>query len=885
LYQIPGSGNLFGNMTAEQWQSVEHHFAALTELPPELVGPALATIADDTVRSEVAELLRHVAGADTIAGVVAAIAWKVEDPPAPGLDADAVRRERIGPYRLVRRIGQGGQGTVFEAVRDDGTFAQQVAIKVVTWETDSEPGRERFRQERQILAGLAHPSIARLFDGGEMPGGAPYLVMEFVDGQPLTKAAQDWPLRRKLELFLAIAAGVAYAHANLIVHRDLKPGNILVTADGSPKLLDFGIAKLLDSDADVTRTAAHALTPAYASPEQILAKPVTTASDVYALGVVLYELLTGRKPYAVDTTTFSELTRAICEQPPVPSGLDEELDAVLMMALRKEPERRYAGVREFAADVQRFLDKRPVAARPDTSWYRARKYVRRHWAGVLATMLVLVAIGAGTSIALYQARLASRRFDQVRKLANRFLFDFDKEIAPIPGTVKARQMIVSTALEYLDSLEKDSRGDLQLQWELASAYAKVADVQGSNFSPSLNHPQDAAASLRKALVLARPLADDGRLSPEQKTALVSMLRNLQAIFDGIGDPNSAEQIGLEQVARSAQLPLIEQDRSAGMLGFTYMVKGDLEKARELFDKSLQISRQLAASDPSWTNRLHLASSLRQVGQVLWNLARPDEALPLLHESVALYRQCIRERPQELNVRRSLVTSLDILAQVFGSSLFPSLGRPAEAQDIYQEMIDLMEARLKADPRDRSTQHDLAAVIERAGADIAVINPEKALTFARRAVELKDASDDNLTDKVGPRIRLAEVLVALKRYGEAARRLEEDAPLLARDDYESETDMDFAWAHLEMARGNTTQAADWCSKGVSAAEKALNVKPTPSNALAIARVLELGARVQPVSAPAYRRRLIEVWQDQDRRFPGSALIRRRAVEAEKNLTAH
>jgi tetratricopeptide (TPR) repeat protein len=238
--------------------------------------------------------------------------------------------------------------------------------------------------------------------------------------------------------------------------------------------------------------------------------------------------------------------------------------------------------------------------------------------------------------------------------------------------VKAREMIVSTALEYLDSLARDTRGDPQLQWKLASAYAKVAEVQGSNFAPSLNHPKDAVASAQKALSLARPLDDRGRLNAEQRAGLVIMLRNLQATLDGIGEFDQAVKTGEEQVARSAGLPLSVQDNSVAFLGTTYMWKGDLEKAHVLFEQSLRLARQTAASNPSWSNRLHLAGSLRQLGQVMWSLTRLEEARALLLEGVSLYRQCIQEQPQP-NAQRNLGISLDVLGQVGGIHLLPKPG--------------------------------------------------------------------------------------------------------------------------------------------------------------------------------------------------------------------
>ncbi len=838
---------------------------------------------------------------------------------SPGEGAGKV----IGRYRLLQKLGEGGMGEVWLAEQRE-PVRRRVALKLVKSGMNSREVIARFESERQALALMDHPVIAKVLDGGATPEGGPYFVMDYVAGVPITTYCDTHKLTttERLELFIHVCEGVQHAHQKAIIHRDLKPSNVLVTEvdrRALPKIIDFGVAKALTQKLTdstmLTRAGVPVGTPAYMSPEQALSsgEDIDTRTDVYSLGVVFYELLAGTPPIELRKIAFDEFLRRLREEdPPKPSTrirtqgqaassdvgrkrqtapttlarqLRGDLDSIALRALEKERSRRYPSPADFAVDIQRYLRGEPVLAVPASVSYRARKFVRRHWGGVLAALLALTGVCGGAGIAIYQARVAQQRFDQVRKLANRFLFDFDKEIAPIPGTVKAREMIVSTALEYLNSLAKESGGDPQLQWELASAYAKVADVQGSSFSPSLNHPKAAVASLQKALSLARPLADQHRLTPEQKTELVTMLRNLQATLNGIGDYDLSEKTGLEQVARSADLPLIVRDRSAGMLGVTYLWKGDLEKAMELFDKSLQISRQMAASDPSWTNRSHLASSLLFLGQTQWSLARLDEARSLMEESVARFRQCVSERPQEVNAHHNFGVALDILAQVLGSALYPSLERPAESERIYVELIAMKEARLAADPKDRSTQHDLGAVIERAGADLTGLKPEKALAYTRRAVELRDASDDNPAEKVGPRVRLAEAHMALKQYGEAVRRLEEAQLLLGRGDYENERDLDLGWARLEAARGDPLQAADWCVKAISGGEKALSAKPVPADALPLARALELGARMRQDRAPAYRRRVLEVWQDQNRRYPGIPYIQRRVAEGERNLAAH
>jgi non-specific serine/threonine protein kinase/serine/threonine-protein kinase len=827
----------------------------------------------------------------------------------------------IGRYKLLQKIGEGGMGEVWLAEQRE-PIRRRVAVKLIRSGMNRREVNARFESERQALAMMDHPAIAKVLDGGATQQGDPYFVMEYVAGLPITEYCDTHKLTtaERLELFASVCEGVQHAHQKAIIHRDLKPSNILVAeVDGRamPKIIDFGVAKALSqklTDGTMfTRVGTLVGTPEYMSPEQALSsgEDIDTRTDVYSLGIVFYELLAGAPPIDLRHLTLDELLRRLRDvEPSKPSTkiraqsqadstetarlrrtaplalakqLRGDLDSIALRALEKDRSRRYASASDFSADIRRYLRGEPVLAVPHSAAYRARKFVRRHWAGVLAASLALAGVLGGAGIAVNEARIARHRFEQVRNLANRFLFDFDKEIAPIPGTVKAREMIVSTALQYLDSLRKDASGDPQLQWELASAYAKVADVQGSPYSPSLNHPKDAIASSEKGLALARALAERGRLTQDQIPELVLMLRTLQAILDGVGEFSYAEKIGQEQVARSAGLSVLQRDSSVGMLGYTYMLSGNLEKARQLFEQSVQLSRQLITSDPSQANRLHLASSLRQLGTLQGKLARLEEARSALQESLALYRQYVRERPENANARRNLGIDLDTLAIVTGSAYYPSLERAAEAQAYYAELLGMLEAQMKADPKDRSIQHDLGAVMERAAFDSIALNPERALAYAKRAVELRDASDDNPGEKAAPRVSLSQAHLALKQYAEAAHSLKEAGPLLAKGDYENERDFDLAWARLESARGNPAQAADWGRKGIAAGEAAFQAQPVPTNALCLARVLELAARVDREKAAGYRRRAVEVWQDQNRRYPG-AYVQQRAAEAEKNLAA-
>ncbi len=448
-----------------------------------------------------------------------------QEPTDPAVGPDA----RLGPYRIVREIGRGGMGVVYLAERADATFERQVAIKVVAGLLARPHLMARFAVERKILAGLEHPNIARLLDAGATGEGLPYVVMEYVDGRPIEEYCRvtNAPVRRRLEMFCRICDAVQYAHQRLIVHRDLKSGNILVTDDGEPKLLDFGIAKLLGDAAltDDARTATgqRLLTPAYASPEQIRGDAITTAVDVYALGVLLYHLLTGHSPYRVTTSLPHEVARAICEQDPEPpsrvarpASLDADLDTIVLKALQKDPERRYTSVLQFAEDIQRHLDSRPVLARRDSATYRIRKFAARHRLGVAVAGLAVTAMLAGIWAIAWQARIAQvereraeRRFGEVRTLANSFLFQFHDAIENLSGSTPARVLVVDTALQYLERLEQDSEGDRSLQRELAAAYERLGNVQGRPVFASLGRTSDAEASYRKALrIRERLVADD-----------------------------------------------------------------------------------------------------------------------------------------------------------------------------------------------------------------------------------------------------------------------------------------------------------------------------------------------------------------------------------------
>src|SRR5437762_2150810 len=438
------------SVTPERWKRVEAVFEQALELPQ---GQRAAFLqencnSDAEVRREVESLLNsHERAGNFI------------DQPSLFFADDTLRdngstlqaAELIGSYRIVRELGRGGMGTVYLAERADEKYKKRVAIKLIKRGMDTDAVLRHFRNERQILAGFDHPNIARLFDGGTTDDGLPYFVMEYVEGLPINEycAAYKISLVDRLKLFREVCAAVSYAHRHTVIHRDIKMSNILVTSEGTPKLLDFGIAKILqpgiESEALMTMTGVRPMTPEYASPEQVRGEPVTTASDVYSLGVVLYELLTGRLPYHFTSRSPSDVAREITNtEPPRPSTvvsnnnqqseitnqkfLRGDLDNIVLMALRKEPERRYQSVEQFSEDIGRHLAARPVLARKDTVGSRAGKFVRRNKVATAAASSVSFSLLSGIVATTWEAQRAKaekaraeRRFNDVRQLAHSVL--------------------------------------------------------------------------------------------------------------------------------------------------------------------------------------------------------------------------------------------------------------------------------------------------------------------------------------------------------------------------------------------------------------------------------------------------------------------------------
>jgi eukaryotic-like serine/threonine-protein kinase len=571
----PGVVRKAARVTPERWQQIKKVLDAALAMPaPERDAHVTATCRGDAeLRREVESLLlSHEAAASGFLEN----SWAASAPPATGgAETDIAGGSRVGPYRLCERLGRGGMGEVFAAVRADGQYEHRVALKIVRAGLSNPDVLERFRVERQILAGLDHPNIARLLDGGTTDG-VPYFVMELVDGIPIDAFCRDAHLtiRQRLTLFLQVCAAVQYAHQRLVIHRDLKPGNILVTSEGVPKLLDFGIAKVLDPLGSAPETALRPLTLEYASPEQVRGEAASTASDVYALGVVLYQLLTGRLPHTAAAGSAAELVHAITTRDPdkpstvaaadSPTGkgkarVDRELrgdvDIILLKALRKEPDKRYASVEQFAGDIRRHLEGLPIMARTGTWSYHAAKFTRRHRAGVAAAALVLATLVAGIAITAREARIAQAnrrraeaRFNDVRKLANSLIFEIHDSIQNLPGATDARKLILQRSVEYLDSLAKESGNEPDLMRELATAYLRIGSLQsGSSYRMNIGDTKGAAVSLQKAVTMLEALARANPRNPRDQIALAGAYLNYGEFLAGSVGNNP---LGFDYVQRA-----------------------------------------------------------------------------------------------------------------------------------------------------------------------------------------------------------------------------------------------------------------------------------------------------------------------------------------------
>lgn len=707
----------------------------------------------------------------------------------------------VDRYRVVREIGAGGMGRVYLAERADEEFDREVALKVLKRGLDTDEIVSRFRRERQILANLQHASIAQMLDGGSTEEGLPYFVAEHVEGTPIDQYCEQHELSvdGRLELFAQVCDAVQYAHRSLVVHRDLKPGNILITEDGAPKLLDFGIAKLLGPDhggVTLTHSGIEFRTPEAASPEQILGGPITTASDVYSLGALLYLLLTGHNPHTLDGSSRQEVEQAVCDRLPArPSRVAPEdrrrklrgdLDNIVLTALRKEPDRRYGSVQELAEDIRRYLASLPVRASGDAWSYRFGKLVRRHTLafGATAVVLLLILLFGVVSFVLLN------RTERERQRAER-VSDFLVELLtlPSPGESRGEDLTVREALDAgRERIFEGLEGEPELRAELLHTMARAYQ--------SLGLYEDAASLFTEAVELRREHPG------KEHSLLAESLHGLAGAKQALGDEQATaallrEALAIQRTEQNVDHP--EYAKGLNNLAIHLEDRGDLEEAERLHREALALKRkQLAPEDPEIAVSLHnLAGVLSlqgdhaeaetlfrralpirrrhhgrispEVARTLNSLATVVEARGNLDEAEGLYRESLAIRRELYPDRHpGLAVSLSNLGL-----LLQKREKLDEAETLFREALEILEQYLPQDHPNRGVVlRNLASLLLDRG------QAAEAEPLAREALEIFRGSLEPGSWRIADAESvLGGCLAQLGRYEEATPLLLGAYPLL------------------------------------------------------------------------------------------------------------
>ncbi len=814
--------------------------------------------------------------------------------------------KQIGNYRIIREIGYGGMGVVYLAERADGEFDQRVALKLLKRELNTSALRRRFEHERKILASLEHPNIARLLDAGTTDDQVPFIAMEYVDGSPIDLYCDKHGLGlgKRLDLFRSVCTAVNFAHRNLVVHRDLKPSNILVTDDGIPKLLDFGIAKVLSDEFSAsgaaTVTNLGVMTPSYASPEQLRNESVTTATDIYSLGVILYELLSGKRPFETQETDLKEIYRAVLEtEPRPPSDLVEtiakgfrsgttaktavlseeplggrekteavnhdtdarmikatvpgpvkisatllrgDLDNIVLKALRKEPERRYTSAENLADDIHRHQRGLPVSARPNTYSYRIEKFFSRNKAGVVGAGLVILAIIIGVIATFWQARVAQaerakaeKRFSDVRKLANSYLFDVYPEIENLEGSLKAREKILTNALQYLDSLSNEAAGDLALQSELATAYEKVGDVQGALSNSSLGNIQAGLDSYAKAARLREAVYASDKKDLEAKEKLANNYYTTARTLWNNSQTKEAEEAFLRALSLRRELvndvpgSAEHQNRLAVLLidyGAIPVFNSQTEKAVVLFDEAFAIIEKLRNGDPENADfKKSQTRLLRIMSKAKGSLGDYDGAIRGFTLAIDISNELAKQFPSDFRVQRSVWLTHSLFCELYIDKQDGS-----KAVETCEPTIEFPENALAKEPENGVVAYDLAiSHFNTSRAHRLAKNYAATISQAERAVavmsRLSEKHPDNTEYKRNLAIyetERARAQIELGRFREAVpvleRVLEIMIPIADAND-EPTYRYDVAIAHRFAAKayfklGNKVKAAGSIEKAIA-----------------------------------------------------------------------
>jgi len=735
-------------MLPEQWQKLEEIFQNAADLAPDSQTVYLdqACRGDLELRQEVEALL----AASPLGLIESAIAATADDFTEP--ESDPLVGTWLGPYRIDGLIGRGGMGAVYRAFREDDQFHKQVAIKVIPRMLAGPDVVARFRSERQILANLEHQNIARLLDGGTTEG-IPYLVMEYVEGVPITQyvQAKALPLADRLRLMQSVCSAVLYAHHSLVIHRDLKPANILVTPEGTVKLLDFGVAKLTDPTVGASEhTSEMLMTPEYASPEQIRGQPVTTASDVYSLGVVLYEVLTGERPYRITSSNWLDLERVVCNtEPRRPSAVEAlpsrvrrrlagDLDNIVMMAMRKDVARRYGSAEQLSEDLRRHLQGLPIQARRDTLFYRSGKFLRRNQWAVSAAFVVAASLVTGTVIAVRQARAAQERFNQLRGFARTVLVDLNAQLIDIPGTGRARQALVQYVDDYLKRVAAEHVGDdNELATEFATTYLRLGEMQG-NTAEALASFETGRVLLENKTRRGVPAPADllllARLRVTAGSILMDLGRNAEAVESLVAAESLANGLP-RSIGWNAEAQLVKAWADS-RLSRLYRLQYQLQKAeaygREAVAVCEDMIRHRVASKEMYeilsTSRMALAGVLRRQGN--W-----QQSMDMYHKALEENEQRAQAEPASVALQRNLSRAHLIV----GDMLSRLEGNRSEVEMHVRQAIEISTGLASLDTWNKTAQNDLGQTLS-SGAEMLseVGDREEALRKLQVALPIFEA---------------------------------------------------------------------------------------------------------------------------------------------------
>ncbi|MBL8305822.1 MAG: protein kinase [Rubrivivax sp.] len=724
-------------MPHAEWTAVRALFESLVDQPPQARATALAA-APTALRDEAQALLAQHDAEEAAGG--AFLSRPAQLPAEAGAPTDRLG-QRLGPWRLTGLLGRGGMGDVWLAARDDGAYDGEVAVKVLRPGFGHASVLARFADEQRALARLVHPNIARLLDAGRTADGQPYFVMERVRGQPLDVAAAGRPLAERLRLLLQLADAVSFAHRQLLVHRDLKPANVLVDESGQIKLLDFGIAKALDplegADAAHTLAGERPLTPHCASPEQVRGEPVGTATDVYSLGVLLYGLLTGRRPCGEGLTDARAVLQAVLNETPrrpsavLPPGdalartLRGDLDRIVMKALAKLPAERYGSVDALAADLRAWQQGRPVSASQPRPGYLLRRFVARHRVGVAAGTLALAALLGALGALLHQVHeteaaraVAERRFAQARQLAQRMVFDHHQAIVNLAGALPAREALLADAQRYLQTLAADVGNDAVLARELAETHYRIAVLQGETFSASLERLDAAEANLDQALrlqplYLGRPGAPADALSAgvDMWLSRSQMHTRRGRLRPALAALESARPL-VERLLREEGERVDIVSRQATLEGRIGLVQGGsaalahlgrLDVAGEHFRRSTALMESLVRREPAnpeWRHQLAWALSNQQAWALL--LRRLPESRALAERTLVLRREAAAGRPDDAHLRYQ-----GVISELRLGSVLAYEGQAEAGLRLLDGARATTQRLAEADPGNRQLVRDLA----------------------------------------------------------------------------------------------------------------------------------------------------------------------------------